>query len=56
MRKLEMAIWLDYIKLFILRCKREVEFALSDDMSLKEPYHKFVDVHRNELIELMQRP
>ncbi|MFT4255360.1 MAG: hypothetical protein QM599_00090 [Pseudoxanthomonas sp.] len=54
-REVDMLVWLDYIKLLVLRCEAEVNAVLADEVALKESYWKFKDMHRDELIMLVQR-
>lgn len=55
MRRLEMGVWFNYIRLLLLRMEPEVNSILSTDSSLAESYREFISLCRDELIAALER-
>lgn len=55
MRNIDIAVWFNYITLFLLRVKPEVEAVLAADKSLASSYRAFMDLWRDELLAAAER-
>ena len=55
MRSIEFHVWIDYIKLLLLRLEPDVKAILADDPSLNDRYNQFVALWKDELLDALQR-
>lgn len=54
-RHIQIDIWFNYLKLFLLRVEPEVKEITDADPSLHETYRKFVALWKNVLIDAIQK-
>jgi len=50
MRNIDIVVWFNYLKLFTLRVKPEVEAILAADQALASSYRSFFAIWRDELL------
>lgn len=51
MPNMEIEVWFEYIMLFILRLKNDVELALQEHPGLRKNYDEFKEIYKKELTE-----
>jgi hypothetical protein len=55
MRNIDIAVWFNYIRLFLLRVEPEVDAVLAKDPELASLYRSFMDLWRDELLAAAER-
>ena len=55
MRKVEIDIWFNYLRILLFRAKPEVEKILANDPPMRESYRIFKDLHMDELLAIVKR-
>jgi hypothetical protein len=56
MPNMEIEVWFEYIMLFILRLKNDVELALQEHPELRKNYDEFKEIYKKELTEAAKNP
>lgn len=54
MRGIQIVDWFNYIDLLLMRHAHEVESVFNEDSALKEGYQAFLDIYKDELIEVLE--
>lgn len=55
MPNMEIEIWFEYIMLFMLRLKNDVELALHEHPELRKNYDEFKEIYKKELTEAAKK-
>lgn len=55
MRRVEVDVWFNYLKILIFRTKPEVEMVLDNDPQMRESYRIFKGLYMDELLAAVRR-
>ncbi|MBZ0225196.1 MAG: hypothetical protein K8F51_04385 [Comamonas sp.] len=55
MRRVQIDVWFEYIKLMFQRANSDVKAILADDSSLRESYNEFISLWAKEALDILTK-